>query len=91
MSPVLTTRIGMYINSAAFVGSIATSIYISFLSILAGVLFVLSQTTAKSYRPHFAKMSAKNLSTASFALALVSSSFGSNTNGLASTSNRSLK
>ena len=45
ISPVFLRRIGIKINSVAFVGSIAMSTYNSLRSILSLVLFVSSQTT----------------------------------------------
>ena len=78
-------------NSTALTGCIAMSMCNSFLSILAGVLFVVSQTVIKSNNPLCATSSPSSLSTTVFAFALVTSSFGSNKNGLAITSNLSRK
>ena len=73
-------------NSTALTGSIATSTYSSFLSILAGVLLVSSHTTAKSNSALCETSSNKNDSTDCLISFLVSVSFGSNINGLASLS-----
>ena len=65
--------------------------YSSFASILAGVLFVSSQTTAKSYTPRCVRIFDKNPSNVALALRLVFASFGSNKNGLPITAKRSLR
>ena len=70
-------------NSTDFTGSIATSTYSSFLSILVGVLFVSSHTTKKSNNALWPTSSNKNDSTACLISFLVNSSFGSNINGFA--------
>ena len=66
----------MYINSTALVGWIAISKYNSFLSILAGVLFVVSQTLIKSNKPLSVTSSRSNASATRLTPALVIPSFG---------------
>ena len=80
----------MYINSTALTGCIAMSMYSSFLSILAGVLFEVSQTDTKSNKPLCITRLDSKLSTTCFAFDLVIASFGSNKNGLTMSSSLSL-